>query len=90
MPWTPKDADRFKKGLTKKQKKKWAAIANAVLRRTGDDATAIRIANSRCVLEERAKASLSIIDTFDIGNKNMIPVKLPFRNKLKRKKKKKR
>lgn len=31
MPWTAKDAHRFKKGLTPDQAKKWAKIANAVL-----------------------------------------------------------
>lgn len=87
MPWTIDDVDRFKHGLTKKQKKRWVAIANSVLKRTGDDATAIRIANSRCTMEERAKMAASIIDTFDIGNKNMIDVELPFGKKKNRKKK---
>lgn len=53
MPWTAADADRHKKGLTEKQKKRWAAVANAVLRKckkdSGDDCEgkAIRIASAR-------------------------------------------
>ena len=47
MPWT---AGSFKKkhnkGLTGAQAKRAASTANAVLRKTGDDAQAIRIANS--------------------------------------------
>ncbi len=31
MPWTKKDVDRFKKGLTEKQKDQWVAIANSAL-----------------------------------------------------------
>lgn len=31
MPWEVGDVERFKKGLTAAQKKKWCAIANAVL-----------------------------------------------------------
>lgn len=30
MPWTTKDVDRHKKGLTDKQKRQWVAIANSV------------------------------------------------------------
>jgi hypothetical protein len=53
MPWTVKDVDRHKKGLTPSQKKKWVSIANAVLRtckaKGGKDCEgkAIRIANSK-------------------------------------------
>jgi phage I-like protein len=32
MPWTVKDVDKFKKGLSDEQKKKWVAIANKALR----------------------------------------------------------
>lgn len=31
MPWTVSDVDKFKKGLTNEQKKKWVAIANKAL-----------------------------------------------------------
>jgi len=30
MPWKPEDADKHKKGLTDKQKRQWAEIANSV------------------------------------------------------------
>ncbi len=55
MPWTVKDVDEHKKGLTEAEKKKWVSIANSV-RKTciadgGSektcDAKAIRIANSK-------------------------------------------
>lgn len=53
MPWKVSDVDSHKKGLTTEQKKKWVAIANAVLaeceKNNGSncDAKAIRIANSK-------------------------------------------
>ena len=53
MPWTVKDVDRFKKGLSDEQKKKWVKIANSALascQRTGGrdcDGYAIRVANSK-------------------------------------------
>jgi uncharacterized protein YdaT len=47
MPWTVADVDRHKKGLSAEQKKKWVSIANAVLKDTGDEGRAIRIANSK-------------------------------------------
>lgn len=47
MPWTMESAikhtKRAKSGATKKQ---WAATANAVLKKTGDEAKAVRIANA--------------------------------------------
>ena len=52
MPWTAKDASKHKKGLTSAQAKKWARVANGVLktcRAEGGkncEARAIRIANS--------------------------------------------
>lgn len=52
MPWTVKDVDKHKKGLTSSQKKKWVSIANSVLRdcqkKGGSDCEgkAIRVANS--------------------------------------------
>lgn len=48
MPWTSSDADRHKKGLTPLQQKRWAAIANDVLKSSGDEGKAIRIANAKC------------------------------------------
>ena len=54
MPWTAKDVDSHKKGLTPAQKKKWVSVANGVYRecmKSGTDKTcaakAIRIANSK-------------------------------------------
>ena len=55
MPWTVKDVDKFKKGLTDKQKNRWVSIANSALKECtaqgGDnlecEVSAIRIANSR-------------------------------------------
>lgn len=47
MPWTPKDAPKkTKKANTPAEKKQWAKTANAVLKKTGDDARAVRIANA--------------------------------------------
>lgn len=46
MPWKPSDATDHKKGLTEAQKKKWAKIANGVLKDTGSEAQAIKIANA--------------------------------------------
>jgi len=86
MPWTIKDVDRFKKGLTSKQKRKWVAIANSILKKTGDEGYAIRAANKLCT-EAKAKMAASMIDTFDIGNRYMINVDLPFGIKFKRSKK---
>lgn len=48
MPWT---ADSFKKKHNKKlspsKAKKAASIANAILKKTGDEGKAIRIANAK-------------------------------------------
>lgn len=46
MPWSPKDAKgKTKDASTPEKRKRWAAIANHVLARTGDEAMAIRMAN---------------------------------------------
>ena len=53
MPWTEdSDLEKYKKGMTSKQKKKWVAIANNVLKNCDKspdecEASAIRIANSK-------------------------------------------
>lgn len=47
MPWKAADAKRFKKGLSSDQAKKWAAVANRVLKDTGDEGKAVRVANSQ-------------------------------------------
>ena len=60
MPWTAKDAKRFKKGLTSAQATKWAKIANGALKscqaKKGKncEASAIRIANSKFKQSEGA------------------------------------
>lgn len=46
MPWTPSDAVTHNKKATGPKAEKWSAVANAVLAKTGDDASAVRIANS--------------------------------------------
>lgn len=47
MPWTPKDAGgKTKKASTPALKKQWAGTANAVLKKTGSEASAVKIANS--------------------------------------------
>jgi hypothetical protein len=48
MPWTPEDAPKHNKstaGIPARQRQ-WAAVANAELARTGDEAIALRAANS--------------------------------------------
>ena len=68
MPWTVKDVDRHKKGLTPEQKKKWVKIANSVLRdcqaKGGKDceAKAIRIANSKFSEEKIPKNAFCLMD----------------------------
>jgi uncharacterized protein YdaT len=47
MPWNEKDAKgKTKKATTPAKRKKWAKVANAVLRKTGDEGSAVRIANA--------------------------------------------
>lgn len=47
MPWKPSDASKkTKKANTPAEKKKWSSVANKVLKSTGDDAKAIKIANA--------------------------------------------
>jgi len=48
VPWSISDVEHKKKGLTLAQKKRWVAIANSVLKDSGDDVKAIMIANSKC------------------------------------------
>ena len=46
MPWTTQDVEKHNKGLTDHQKSVWVEVANKSLGKSGDDASAIRIANS--------------------------------------------
>lgn len=46
MPWTSADASKkTKKAKSPLAKKQWAAVANSVRKRTGNDGLAIREAN---------------------------------------------
>ena len=56
MPWRMSDATRFtKKANTSAKKKQFAATANAVLSKTGDEGQAIRIANAAVKKRKRVK-----------------------------------
>lgn len=46
MPWSPKDAKKFKKDLIPGQEHHWAQTANQVLSQTGKEGDAIRAANA--------------------------------------------
>ncbi len=47
MPWTPKDASsKTKKAKSPKAKRQWSGVANSVLKKTGDEARAIKSANA--------------------------------------------
>lgn len=47
MPWSPRDALRHtKKADTPAKQRQWRDVANQTLKRTGDDAKAIREANA--------------------------------------------
>ena len=55
MPWVPADAIRHdKQANTKAKRRKWSAIANAILSKTGDDVLAIKTANARTEALDRA------------------------------------
>ena len=45
MPWTPESFSKHNRSLTPKGKRMASKIANSVLRKTGNDALAIREAN---------------------------------------------
>jgi hypothetical protein len=56
MPWDASSAHRFThKAKTRTQRKMWAEVANDVLRRTGDEARAVRSANAVIRAARRAK-----------------------------------
>jgi len=66
MPWSVGDVERFKKGLSDAQKRRWVRIANDALRRcrarggTNCDAAAIRQANG--VVGNKAKDMENVIE----------------------------
>lgn len=46
MPWTPADAEKHTHLATTPERREfWARVANSILKDTGDDAMAIRVAN---------------------------------------------
>lgn len=46
MPWTPRQAkSKTKKAKTPKLQRMWRDVANSALKRTGNEATAIKMAN---------------------------------------------
>lgn len=57
MPWNPEDATRFKKDISPGSKRRWAGVANQVLKETGDEGKAIRTANgvTRSALARKLK-----------------------------------
>ncbi len=47
MPWKPDDASgKTNKAKTSAEKKQWSSTANAVLKESGDEGKAVRIANA--------------------------------------------
>lgn len=58
MPWTPATFKaRHNKSLAPKQATKAAAVANAILKRTGDEGLAIATANARAKGEKPKRHS---------------------------------
>jgi uncharacterized protein YdaT len=58
MPWTASDGPsrHTKRANSPAKRKKWAGVANAVLKKSGDEGKAIRIANA---MVKRKKHMLS-------------------------------
>jgi hypothetical protein len=62
MPWTPNQAQEHNRGAdTKKKKKVWSEVANKILRETGDEGRAVRIANHAVSNVGKSIALLRII-----------------------------
>lgn len=57
MPWSAKDAKGKKKSLSPAQATTWAKIANSVLKQTGDEGKAIRIANAKAKTNTKKRGS---------------------------------
>lgn len=56
MPWSPSDAERHTKLADNFTRSKlWAEVANRVLRQTGNEGQAIRMANSAVLKSVRDK-----------------------------------
>lgn len=54
MPWSPDDGPsrHTKKANTPKKKRQWSAVANNVLKDTGDEGRAVRAANAAVARHE--------------------------------------
>jgi hypothetical protein len=79
MPWTVKDVDKFKKGLSDKQKRKWVAVANDVLHRcksnigdsgTNCEARAIKAANSSISNNNDMEVDVNLFDVLKSAAKS--------------------
>lgn len=46
MPWSPKEAIKHNKNAVGPKAKQWSTVANEILRKSGDDGKAVRIANA--------------------------------------------
>lgn len=46
MPWNPKDVTKHNKAAKGSKGKQWAKVANKVLKQSGDEGKAVRIANA--------------------------------------------
>ena len=55
MPWDMRDAVKHNKKATGAKAKQWSATADSVLKKTGNDAQAIRIANAAIKKGKKAK-----------------------------------
>ncbi|MCE5309621.1 MAG: hypothetical protein LLG20_18460 [Acidobacteriales bacterium] len=63
MPWTAAEAAaKTHKANTPAKRKAWAAQANAILARTGDEAMAIKIANSHAADTSAQDKPVSLAD----------------------------
>lgn len=58
MPWSPEDgpARHTKKAKSAKKKRQWSAVANAVLKKTGDEGRAVRSANAVVAKKKKSKS----------------------------------
>jgi hypothetical protein len=62
MPWDPSDAPAHdRKASTPAQRRQWAAVANSVLAKTGDDGRAVRTANGVVKPRGRGRASNNVV-----------------------------
>lgn len=58
MPWSAKDATKHtKKARSPKAKRQFAAVANAVLAKTGDEGRAVRAGNSAVAKRSKRRKS---------------------------------